>query len=382
MIVERARIADLAEAWGALLPRARTRNAFVTWPFLATWWEQFRREREERTFVARRTAGGDPVAIVPLYVESRRTRLGRVPVLRNIGFGDVVNPDFLDALVAPGAEAEVARALAPQLAADAAWQLAEFSELAADGSLVRMVPFLAERLGTEAVVERRATCPYIPLPASYDAFLASCNPHFRQQIRRYRRVIERELAPQWKRTGEDVDVETGIELLTRLHQERMEATERGGNFRKADYADFQRAVSARLAEAGDLYFWILFLEGSPAAAHYGFLHDGVYYGYQMGFAVRYAKYSPGHYMTGVVMEKLIALGAREMNLLRGTDAWKFRWTEKTRSTVAARVRRAGVAPALASLRAELSQSPSLVLRSLIGRDAFDEVRAALGRFRA
>jgi hypothetical protein len=50
--------------------------------------------------------------------------------------------------------------------------------------------------------------------------------------------------------------------------------------------------------------------------------------------------------------------------------------------VAARVRRAGVAPALASLRAELSQSPSLVLRSLIGRDAFDEVRAALGRFRA
>ena len=383
--VELAPLPALRAEWSWLEPRARTRNVFNAWTFVDAWWEHFREgadgraPREERVFVVRNGAG-QPVAIVPLYVDPRPTRFGRVRVLRNVGYGDVVNPDFLDALCIPGFEERVAAAIAPRLFGDPGWDFAQFSELAEGGSLALMAEAWSEERRALVRRETRSPCPYLPLPASFDEFMAARNPHFRQQLRRYRRKIERELGVEWRRVGRDIDVDAGMDLLARLHQARMEATGRGGNFKKDDYQRFHRALATRLAGSGELYFWVLTIEGLPGASHYGFLHDGVYYGYQMGFTPQYERWSLGHYMTGVVVEKLIEEEhAREMNLLRGRDAWKFRWTDEVRCTESITMIRPGLRSRWLHFGAALSQSPPLVLRSLIGRDAFDELRSATER---
>jgi CelD/BcsL family acetyltransferase involved in cellulose biosynthesis len=363
----------LESDWSSLLARARTRNVFITWPFLATWWQQLGRDRQLRLFVVRDQ--DRVVAIVPLCITLQNRRFGHARVLTNVGYGDVVNPDFLDALIEPGYEPAVARLVWSSLSRDDSWDYAEFGDLDAEGSLIRIVRAWETIAGLEVRIEPKAVCPYIPLQhANYDAFLAKRNSHFRQQLRRYRRVIERELSVIWQQVGVDLPIDAGIAALTRLHQERMEATERGGNFKKADYLAFHRELAARTAKSGDLFFWVLFSGDEAIATHYGFLHAGVYYGYQMGFTHKYAKYSPGHYMTGVVIEKLLALGARELNLLRGTDAWKFRWTDATRMTATAFVVRPNWTSRWAHARMQLSQSPALVLRHLIGRENFDELR--------
>jgi CelD/BcsL family acetyltransferase involved in cellulose biosynthesis len=383
--VQLAPLPALRAEWDWLEPRSRTRNVFTGWTFAEAWWEHFREgadgttPREGRVFVVRNGAG-QPVAIVPLYVDPRPTRVGRARVLRNVGYGDVVNPDFLDALCIPGLEEPVAAALAPHLFRDPGWDFAQFSELAEGGSLSRMAEAWSEARLALVRRETRSPCPYLELPGSFDEFMAARNPHFRQQLRRYRRKIERELGVEWKRVGKDLDVDAGMDLLARLHQARMEATGRGGNFKKDDYQRFHRALAARLAQSGELYFWILTIEGLPGASHYGFLHDGVYYGYQMGFTPQYERWSLGHYMTGVVVEKLIEEErAREMSLLRGRDAWKFRWTDSVRYTEAITMIRPGLRSRWLHFGAVVSQSPPLVLRSLIGRDAFDELRSATER---
>lgn len=368
-------IESLEAVWTALLERSRTQNVFVTWSWLATWWQHFRRERQLRCYVVR--DNGEPIAIVPLCIESRRVRIGQVRVLRNVGYGDVVNPDFLDALVVAGREQQVADAIAPQLISARDWDFAEFGELDPQGSLLALAQRWHDRHRFEQRVDQRSICPYIPLPKTFDAFLAARNSHFRQQLRRYRRVIERELKVEWRRVGVDISVDEGIAHLTRLHQERMEATERGGNFKKGDYQAFHRDLALRLAEHGALFFWVLFSGGESIATHYGYLHDRTYYGYQMGFTHKHARFSPGHYMTGVVIEKLIALGATEMNLLRGTDGWKFRWTDVTRQTVNVTLLRPGWGSRLAEWRAALALTPPLLLRRLIGRESFEELRRAL-----
>lgn len=387
LTVERVPLPQLQAEWEALAPRARTRNVFNNWTFASTWWEHFgdggsgtgAPPREGRVFVVR-DASRHAVAIVPLYVDPEATRVGTVRVLKNVGFGDVVNPDFLDALCLPGLEEQVAAALAPPLFGDPGWDFAHFSELAEEGSLSIMASRWSEAGRALVKREMRSPCPYLPLPARFDDFLAAQNPHFRQQLRRYRRKIERELGVDWKRVGRDIGVEEGMALLARLHQARMEATGRGGNFKKDDYLHFHRALAERLDASGELYFWVLTIEGLPGASHYGFLHDGVYFGYQMGFTPEYERWSLGHYMTGVVLEKLIEEEkAREMSLLRGRDPWKFRWTDAVRCTETITMIRPGLRSRWRHFGAVVSQSPALVLRSLIGRDSFDELRAALQR---
>lgn len=367
-------IAELQADWAALLAQARTCNVFNSWEFLATWWEHFRRDRESKIFVV--YEGPTPIAIVPLCLQTRRGRLGRWSVLRNIGYGDVVNPDFLDAMVVPGREEDVADAIAPMLLSDSRWQFIELGELDPEGSMCRIARRWEAAFGLSLRIDPRSTCPFIALPESFEAFLAARNSHFRQQLRRYRRVIERELAVEWKRVGVDISVDDGIAALTLLHQERMEATERGGNFKKSDYQAFHRELASRLAQSGALFFWVLYSHGEPIATHYGFLHGTTYYGYQMGFTHRHQRFSPGHYMTGVVIEKLIGLGAREMNLLRGTDGWKFRWTDVTRQTVNVSLLRPTASSRWAFKRAGLSLPPALALRFLIGRESFEELRRA------
>ncbi|RMG44727.1 MAG: GNAT family N-acetyltransferase [Acidobacteria bacterium] len=378
MRVERVPLPALGEAWRELEARARTRNIFVSWQFQRTWWEHFHHGKQGRVYLVR-GPDGRPVAIVPLYVERRRYRFGTARVLSNVGAGAVVNPDFLDALVEPDREEEVARALAPHVLADPTWDFADLNELPPDGSLPRIARVWARRYGIFFSAERRATCPYVPLPGSFETYLAMRPAKFRHRVRRCRRRIERDLGVRWREVGPDLEPAHGAAILKDLHQRRMESRGRSGNFSRRAYFDFHRDLIERLADSGGLALFILMSGGRPIATHYGFLHDGVYFGYQMGFAPRYHRYSPGFYMTGVIMEKLIERGYREMNLLRGTDAWKFRWTDRTRHTIRVTLLRPGWRSSLARLRAALSAPPALVLRFLIGRDAFDELRRAWRR---
>lgn len=368
-------LAGLEREWSVLAEISPTRSFFTGYTFNRVWWDSFRRQREERIYVVR-DQQREAVAILPLYRERRRTRLGRVQYLALLGTGDRANPDFLDILVRPGLEAAAGAALLGSLRAQADWDFAEFNELDPAGVLPRLLGDWSARTGGELREEVRCTCPYIPLPDDFELFLKSCNPHFRQQLRRYRRVIERDLAPQWKKVGVDLGIPEGLRILADLHQERMEGTDRGGNFRNPEYAAFHRALAEGAAQSGELSLWILFLEGRPAASHYGFLSGGVYYGYQMGFAEKYARYSPGHYVTGIVLEKLIAARAREMNFLRGTDRWKFRWTDQVRTTRRFVLLSPGWRGRWAFTAVSLSQSPALALRFLIGRESFDEMRRA------
>ncbi|UCF66452.1 MAG: GNAT family N-acetyltransferase [Acidobacteriota bacterium] len=381
LTVERSALPALRDVWRELITRARTRNIFVDWEFISTWWDHFRGDRAGRVYTVQ-DERGRVVAIVPLYVETTRLRFGCVRVLRNVGHGDVINPDFLDALVVPGLEPMVARALAPYLIADAEWEYARWSDLVDDGSLVRIARELDRVTELELQKEQRSLCPYVSLPQEFDQYLATCSSTFRHKIRQRSRKIERDLKVSWQRVGGDIGVSTGIALLTRLHQQRMESTGRGGNFRKGRYREFHRELSERLARRGKLFFWVLFTEGQPFASEYGYLDRGVFYGYQMGFDPRYRSWSPGTYMMAVTMRKLIEEeGAHEMNFLRGTDDWKFRWTDEARPTVSLTLTRPGWRSHLARLRAGLSGPPALVLRFLIGRDSFNELRSTMRRFR-
>jgi CelD/BcsL family acetyltransferase involved in cellulose biosynthesis len=64
---------------------------------------------------------------------------------------------------------------------------------------------------------------------------------------------------------------------------------------------------------------------------YCFRYRDVFYDYQRGLNPEWNRYSPGHLLLAHAMREAIAEGAREFDLLRGVEPYKFSWTDTVRT---------------------------------------------------
>jgi CelD/BcsL family acetyltransferase involved in cellulose biosynthesis len=99
---------------------------------------------------------------------------------------------------------------------------------------------------------------------------------------------------------------------------------------------------ARLAEAGLLRFDELWVEGACRASIYG-LDDGRRYCYyNSGYDPAWKHASPGLVLLGLSIEDAIKRGVKRYDFLRGTETYKFDWSNATRETVSVLVARRGL----------------------------------------
>ena len=116
---------------------------------------------------------------------------------------------------------------------------------------------------------RSTVCPYLPLPGTWEELLRGFRGELRQgapvKIRRCERRGVRLVARE--SSGE---LDAAMDDLARLHQLRMEDTERGGNFRNPAYLAFHRDLMNAFAARGWLDLRFLELDGERIAVEYGF----------------------------------------------------------------------------------------------------------------
>jgi CelD/BcsL family acetyltransferase involved in cellulose biosynthesis len=92
-------------------------------------------------------------------------------------------------------------------------------------------------------------------------------------------------------------------------------------------------VARRFLQRGWLRLHRLRLDGETAAAFYCFqLGRRVYY-YLSGFDVAFGKFSIGNVLMAQAIERAIADGATEFDLLRGDETYKFAWKAEERETL-------------------------------------------------
>ena len=327
VIRDAAGLAALAPEWDELLARSASDTVFLTWDWLSTWWEIYGGGIEPCVATVRED--GRLVAAAPCKVEERRRYGLTFRQLEFIGTGRAVCPDFLDFVIEAGRETELVPVLVGALEAGRTWDKLALTELP-ETSPVR-APLLAALSagGLRPRTEVSCVCPYLPLPGTWADLEARLTHNFRRNHRKKRRRLGATLVP-W-RAGEDV--RAAIATLALLHQERMETSGRGGNFRKPDYRAFHERFAERAARRGWLYIAFLEREGKAIGARYGFLYRGTYYAYQSGFDPAAAGDSPGEVLLGMVIQDLIDRGAREFNFLRGAQPHKFHWTDLRRDTL-------------------------------------------------
>jgi CelD/BcsL family acetyltransferase involved in cellulose biosynthesis len=237
--------------------------------------------------------------------------------------------DYHGVLVAGGHAGQgVLEAIVDHIAgASAHWDVSDLGQLRPDEPMLSAC-FPA---GFSSEIDDQDSCPYVPLPISGEALTEGFPHELGARLRRSLRGLRRMGTVAFERADEHSADEL-LDALFSLHAARWNARQSSGVLADHEIQQFHREVAAGMLVRGRLRLWGLRLDGRVEAVVYAFAHGTRVYSYLGGFNPALAKWSPGLIVLWSVMLASIEEGMEELDLLRGDEAYKFRFGARVRRT--------------------------------------------------
>jgi CelD/BcsL family acetyltransferase involved in cellulose biosynthesis len=286
-------------------------HVFATPEWLTTWWRSYGAGSPALIGLVRRE--GELVAILPLSVWWRRG----VPVLRFIGHGP---SDQLGPICGPLTDPALASAVSSGFAAIPLHRFVLLADLvpAADG--------LGRLIGGRTLYTDES--PLLRFEdESWEDFLRSRGPNFRQQVRRFPRKLSEVGPVSYRLVSDPARLDRDLDTLFDLHRRRWEGAETP--FLRGEA--FHREFAARALERGWLRLWFLEVDGRAVAALYGFCVNGIESAYQGGRNPSLARHPLGFILIAHAVQHALGDGMREYHLLRGGERYKARFANTARN---------------------------------------------------
>jgi CelD/BcsL family acetyltransferase involved in cellulose biosynthesis len=356
----------LREGWADLLADSPADAPFLTWEWLYSWWGHFSAGR--RLFILVVRHGHEIIAIAPWAAHRRGlTRVLALPTLHFLGSGSV-GSDYLDLIVRRGHEETAVRAIGEHL--QRAGFALELGQVLEDRGVAQDLAGQLRLHGWGLFQRRVDVCPFVRVAGlSFDSYLDTLGASHRYNFRRRLRNLTRRFDVRLQRAITLKDRREALELLVAMHNVRWR--ERGGSnaLHTPALVAFHREVVGRAAERGWLRLHVLRLDGRPAAALYGFLYGRTFYFYQAGFDVKRRKDSVGLVTLGLVIRSAMEEGAEEVDLLHGSEDYKFLWAREVRRLVRLELYPPHARGRLSRGAAELRWNARCLARRLLPRGA-------------
>jgi CelD/BcsL family acetyltransferase involved in cellulose biosynthesis len=310
---------------------------FRRWEWLECWWRHYGQTAgkswrgRELYVLAAIERGESLVAVAPWYLE-RSPTLGRV--VRFLGGGEVCS-EYPSVFTRPGSENAVAEAIADWLAAAEGpdhWDALKLDGVEQhDLNVGRLLECLADR---DHFIHRRPgpNCWRLPLPTTWEQYLAMLSKCHRKQLRRLDRDYFRSgrAVVHWVRRVEDLD--RALAILVELHQRRWRTRGQSGCFASRRFVEFHRELAARLLPQDGLLMNWLELDGRPIAAEYHLAGPGIVYAYQSGIDPEGLAHQPGRLSNLAAIRRAIERGDQAFDFLRGDEPYKAHWRAVPRAT--------------------------------------------------
>jgi CelD/BcsL family acetyltransferase involved in cellulose biosynthesis len=311
-------------AWEGILQDAQALTIFSTLEWLGAWWKAFAKDKE---LVAPVFLSSDDeiVGVVPLYADLVELGLPfRVRRLRLVGDGSE-DSDNLDLVIRKGYETSCTEAFLSWLESNPHWDICELNTLPLDSAAVpSLVSDLKRRRWTFRRLERpRST---IPLPDTWESYLQqTISKKEKTKIGYYTNRLEKHFRVSIGKCDNAQALPASLTALFELHQKRWQMKGRPGAFASAQRCELYYKMAASFLERGWLEFWILQLDGKPAAAQFGFRYQNVVYSLQEGFDPAYSSDGVGYVLRAHVLKALIGEGIRQYDFLGEENPSKNRW---------------------------------------------------------
>ena len=195
------------------------------------------------------------------------------------------------------------------------------------------------RSSYRVATECRRMSPYIELPSTFDALLASRSRNLRSQFRRRRLALGR--AGQWvlRTAREPDDVTAYLEPFLKIEGSGWKTKRRTSILLDRRANVFYRTLATLAASSGMLRLRLLELDGVAIAGDFSLCFGGGEFLLKSGYNTDYATFSPGLVLRGEAIRAAIGDGLRFVDLLGSADPWKLRWTDQLRPRISLRAYR-------------------------------------------
>ena len=335
---------SIGAAWDRLALGDPASTIFQSHTWLRLWWKYFSR-KSDRLAVMLFSVDGALIGAAPLFL--RTWRVAGWPVqhqLRLIGSGELSGnsfgmflddgpSDYLNILALPGWSAVVVsmieRAILDGTVPCDRLELLNIPEGSPLRGLFRSDARAGEYAGSSTGAD---ICPYLPAPAGKEEFLRSLSPGIRRKFSQLSRSLGTDGIFRIRSAASRPEAGKILEYLIGLHQRRWNRLGYPGLFAKPHFAEFFRDLCGELFDRGELWCRVTENDSGVFGARIAFRFNGIYFDYLSGFDDHSAmtKHRPGFALLSGMIDDAIAGGAREINFLRGDEAYKFELTSAFR----------------------------------------------------
>jgi CelD/BcsL family acetyltransferase involved in cellulose biosynthesis len=306
-ITSLAALERLRPEWEALWRATPDATPFQHPGWLLPWWKHV--GRGALAGIAVRSAGGELVALAPLYVFTQGQERRLFPL-------GIATTDDLEPLVRPAWRAAAIESIGRQLASCAAQcEAIEWPQLRPDSPMLDL-----------------------PCPAGWQQQATDDEPHpvlalaredtipkaMRDNVRHCRSRAERAGTLAYE-TADAQRLPAFLQALEELHAQRWARRGEAGVLQDAGVRAMHREAAPLLQAAGLLRLLALRLDGQIVAVLYCLAHGPRWHYYIGGFDPRCAGISPGTLLVAQAIEQARSEGASAFDFLRGREAYKYRW---------------------------------------------------------
>lgn len=320
----------LREEWNELLVESDNNNLFLTWEWLFTWWQELAEDRE--LFLVTVREQERLIAIAPLAIRPPRPkRLIFFKTFEFLGSG-TIGSDYLGMIVRRGYEDEGLRNIGACMTEQKL--NAELTRIARREQNMTEFALQLRQLGWRSARTVTDYCPYIDLSGhDWDSYVSTLSKSQRYNFRRRQRKLEKDYEVKFEEADSEESRSRCLKALVDLHLKRWDTKGGSDALEEDSHKDFHEIMTRKGLEQGWLKLYVLWLDGKPAAALYGYLYGGKFYFYQSGFDPDFYKQSVGLVIMGLAIQKAIEAGAQEYDFLHGNESYKYSWTDSDRELI-------------------------------------------------
>jgi CelD/BcsL family acetyltransferase involved in cellulose biosynthesis len=281
-------------------------SVFVLPAWMRVWWQAFHPDADVSVRTVRQ--GEKIIGIAPLMVKDDTALL--------IGNTDVC--DYLDFIVAPGAENDFFDALLDDLKKNGIRRL-DLKHIRPDATVFTGLLPLAQSRKYEVDSAQEAVSFEMDLPRDFESYLEMLNTKQRHEVRRKLRRLAEAGAIEYRFVADGSEVPAALNTFFKMF---VESRQDKADFLTPQRESFFRLLADTMAKIGLLRLGILELDTHPVAEIMFFDYNNCIYLYNSGYAPEYTYLSAGLLSKVLAIKDSIEKGKDRFDFLKGAEVYK------------------------------------------------------------